>query len=124
MIDPARERRAAEQELHGVFEDHEQAERDQQMVLLRPSVERAQQRGLDHRAHDRDRDGADGQQEQEAGKAERAARRVADRAADDPGRDVGAERIERPMREIDDTHDAIDEAQARGDQEQNRRVEE
>ena len=93
------------------------------MVLLRPSVERTQQHGLDHRAHDRDRDGPSGQQEQEAGKAERTARRMADRPADDPGRDVGTERIERPMGEIDDAHDTIDEAQARGDQKQNRCVE-
>ena len=124
MIEPAVSGVPPNRKLHGVFEDHEQAERDQQLVLLRPPVERAQQRGLDHRAHDRDRDGADGQQEQEAGKAERAARRVADRAADDPGRDVGAERIEGAMRQIDDAHDAVDEAQARGDQKQNRRVEE
>ena len=67
-----RQRRAAEQELHDVLEDHEQAERDQQMVFLRPPVERPQQRGLDHRADGRDGDGADRQQEEQSGKARAA----------------------------------------------------
>ena len=51
----------------------------------------------DRGANGRDGDGPDWQQEEKAGKAQRTVHGVADRAADDPGRDVGAERIERPQ---------------------------
>ena len=54
------ERRAAEQELHDVLEDHQQPERDQELIFLRPAIERPQQRRLDHRAHGRDRERAEG----------------------------------------------------------------
>ena len=124
MIGAGGERRAAEQQLHDVLEDHQQAEGDEQDVFLRPAIERAQQRRLDHRAHAprwrRRRSAAAAAGRRAPG----CCRRVAERAADHPGRDVGAERVERAVRQVDDAHDAVDEAQARGDEEEHRRVEE
>ncbi len=117
------ERRAAEQHLHGVFQDHQQPEGDEQHVLLGTAIERAQQSRLDDCADRGDGEGADGQQQELAGEREVAAGGGAEHAADRPGRDVGAERIERPMRQIDDAHDAVDEAQAGSDEEQHGRVE-
>ena len=67
------ERRAAEQQLHGVLEDHQQPEGDEQHVLLRAAVERTQQRRLDDRADRRDGERADRQQQQLAGEPEVAA---------------------------------------------------
>jgi hypothetical protein len=93
------------------------------VVLLRPLVERSQERRLDHRSEPRDDDRAGRQQEEHAGEAEIVAECGAGGAADGPCGDIGAECIEAAMRHIHDPHDAVNEAQAGGDQEENRGVE-
>src|SRR5262245_16865282 len=47
----------------------------------------------------------------------------AERTADGPGRHVRAERIEGTVRQVDDAHHAINQAETRGDEKQNGGVE-
>ena len=54
------ERHAPEQEMHDVLEDQQQAERDEELIFLRPTIERPQQRRLDHCADGGDGDCAEG----------------------------------------------------------------
>ena len=44
--------------------------------------------------------------------------------ADGPGRHVGAERVEVAVGHVDDAHDAVDEGEPAGDEEEDGRVEE
>ena len=102
-----------------VLEDQEEPERDEELVLLRPPVERSQHRRLE------DRTGQCGgarpdQQEQE----ERGRRKRARQDADDPRGHVGAERIEVAVGHVHDAHDAVDQGESARDEEEDGRVEE
>jgi hypothetical protein len=100
-----------------VLQHQQQAEGHQQLVLLRPAVERPDQRRLDREPDQRHRDRAE-QQENEQRRRRQHARRGAHR----PGGDIGAQRVEAAVRHVDDRHHPEDEAQARGDEEQHRGV--
>ena len=76
-----------------------------------------------HRADRRDRERADRQQQQLPGQPKIADGARAEHGADRPGRDIGAERIQLTVRKVDDAHDAVNQAQARGNEEKNGRVE-
>ena len=97
----------------------QQAERDQELILLGTLIERPQQQRLDHDAEQRDRAGSDRDQEERpsGGHAER------DRARHQPRRGEGADGKEGAVRHVDDAHDAEDETEAGSDEEQDRGVE-
>ena len=54
-------------EAQEILEDQEQPERDEELVLLRPPVERPQHRRLEDRSRERGRGRADQEQEEERG---------------------------------------------------------
>src|SRR5437764_3712566 len=114
-----RERVRTPDEAHEVLEDHEEAEGHQELVFLGAPVEGPEERRLEDRAQDGRRECAD-RQEHEQHRDGRPGRHGADR----PGRHVRAERVEVAVGHVHDTHDAVDETQAAGDQEEDRGVEE
>src|SRR5207245_6509009 len=114
-----RERVRTPDEAHEVFEDHEETERAEQLVLLGALVEGPQERRLQDRAEDRRRERARRQEDQQHGQ-----RRPGRGGADRPGCHVRAEGVEVAVREVHDPHDAVDEAEPAGDQKEDRRVQE
>jgi hypothetical protein len=114
-----RERVRPPDEAHEILEDHEQAEGAEQLVLLGALVEGPEQRRLEDRAEDRRRERAGRQEHEEHGH-----RRPGRHGADRPGRHVRAEGVEVAVRKVHDPHDPVNEAEAAGDQEEDRRVEE
>jgi hypothetical protein len=102
---------------HGVLHDQRNAEGRQQLEDLRRGVDPPQHDEFDHhpdRGHRKRRD-------EEAAKERQRRRRQRGRHSD---RDVGAEHVERAVREIDDPRDAEDQRQPCADEEQRRTVRE
>ena len=104
-----------------VFEDEEGGvgdEHDDDFVL---AVDQAQEAALDNQAkHEPDRHGDEHHQQKSAGRRQAAVEVDADR---DRGA-VGAERIERAVSDVEDFHDAEDQRETDGDEEQIGRVDE
>ena len=102
-------RQAAEEKAHRLDEHDAEAEGHQQLVLVRPRVEVADDHPLHHHAdqHDEQRAGDDGDDEG-------ARIGIGDPAG------VAAEHEHRAVREVEDAERAVDDGQAGGDQREQR----
>jgi hypothetical protein len=98
-------------EAEEILQDQEQAERDEELVLLRPAVERPQHRRLEDGARQGGCPRAHQEHEKEGG-----GRQPAREQPHAPGRDVGAERVEVAVRHVDDAHDPVDEGEPARDE--------
>ncbi len=102
-------RQAAEEKAHGLHEHDAKAEGHQQLVLVRPGIEVADDHALHHHAdqHDEQRTGDDGD--------DKGARiGIGDPAG------VAAEHEHRAVGKVEDAERAVDDGQAGGDQRQKR----
>ena len=102
-------------ELGGVAEDQHQRVGEQQLVELLAAVEIAEQQALDERAEERH-----AERRGEHRRPEPAPGTGCSHCTDLPG-EIGADHVERAVREIEHAHDAEHQRQARGDQEQEHR---
>ena len=97
-------------EQHEILDRERDAEGREQLEQFRRLVDAAQQDDLDQRSDRGDDDRGEGDR---APEADRAAQPIREREAD-----VGAQHVERAMREIDDAGDAENDREAGGDQKQ------
>ena len=96
---------------HQILHDQRDAEGREQLEDLRRRVDPPQHETLDHDAGQRDRE----RREQQPAEERRRRGRQRGRDAE---REVGAEHVERAVREVDDPRDAEDERQPAADEEQ------
>ena len=105
--DGAVDRCSAPQDRDQFVEEQDQAEGGEHLVEVVPLVERAQGNQLHHDPH-----------HQRAGEAKRNRQRERSGGLVEPGRQVGADHVERAVGEVDEVHDAEHQRQAGGQQEQ------
>jgi hypothetical protein len=101
-------------ELDGVADDEHERVRDEELLQLLPAVDGTEERRLHERAHDGH--ARRGQHERDPERGGGADEERGDRVAQ-----VGAQHVERAVGEVEHAHDAEDQGEARGDEEQEHR---